>query len=147
LPRHVSLDRGRQLLGRGLPWIRKHLQRVQAAQADPSFDRIEARKVLVERLRHLAQTYGYTFNKVFVKDQKTLWGSCSAANNINLNVNLVRLPRELADYVLVHELVHTRHKNHGRAFWSELNGIVGDGRSLQKRLRQYRPRRQNTPST
>lgn len=74
-----------------------------------------------------------------MKNQKTLWGSCSSANNINLNVNLVRLPDELRDYVLLHELVHTRHKNHGNAFWRALNHLVGDGKRLQRQLRQYHP--------
>ena len=75
-----------------------------------------------------------------MKNQKTLWGSCSSANNINLNVNLVRLPDELRDYVIWHELVHTRHKNHSKAFWRALNRIVGDGKRLQRQLRQYQPR-------
>ena len=87
----------------------------------------------------LARCHGFTYNKVFVKNQRTLWGSCSAANNINLNVSLLGLPDELRDYVILHELVHTRHKNHGRAFWTALNRLVGDGKGLQKRLRRYQP--------
>jgi len=95
--------------------------------------------VLVERLNELARKHDFTYNRVFVKNQKTLWGSCSSANNINLNANLVRLPGELRDYVIVHELVHTRHKNHGKIFWKALNRIVGDGKRLQRQLRQYQP--------
>jgi hypothetical protein len=53
-------------------------------------------------------------------------------------VNLLRLPEELRDYVILHELVHTRHKNHSRAFWQELGGLVGDAKSLQKALRRFR---------
>ena len=83
--------------------------------------------------------HGLSYRRVFVKNQKTLWGSCSAANNINLNVNLVRLPDELRDYVILHELVHTRHKNHSRTFWRALDRLVGDGKRFQRQLRQYRP--------
>ena len=73
-----------------------------------------------------------------MKNQRTLWGSCSHRNNINLNVNLLRLPEELRDYVILHELVHTRHKNHSRAFWRDLDRFVGDAKGLQRHLRQFR---------
>jgi predicted metal-dependent hydrolase len=139
LPRRVSLKQGRRYLESGRAWIRRHLQQVRAAQADPARGRVQARKLLVERLNALARVHGFTYRKVFVKNQRTLWGSCSSANNINLNVNLTRLPDELRDYVILHELVHTRHKNHSRAFWEALNRIVGDGKKLQRQLRQYQP--------
>jgi predicted metal-dependent hydrolase len=95
--------------------------------------------MLVERLAELARRHGFAYNRVFVKNQRTLWGSCSSTNNINLNANLVRLPDELRDYVILHELVHTRHRNHSRAFWAALDRLVGDGKGLQRRLRQYLP--------
>lgn len=140
LPPRVSLDEGKQFLQKGKRWIQTHLRQVRAEQARPRFDRVQARRLLIERLDHLARKHCFTYNKAFVKNQKTLWGSCSAVNNINLNVNLVCLPEELRDYVIVHELVHTRHKNHGRQFWQALNAIVGDGRKLQRQLRHYQPR-------
>ena len=82
--------------------------------------------------------HGYQFNRASVKNQRTLWGSCSSRNNINLNINLLRLPEELRDYVILHELVHTRHKNHSREFWRELDRSVGDAKSLQRHLRKFR---------
>jgi predicted metal-dependent hydrolase len=139
LPRAVSLKRGRQYLESGRAWIRRTQRRVCAERADPRLDRVTARRQLVERLSDLARRHGFTYNRVFVKHQRTLWGSCSAANNINLNVSLMGLPDELRDYVILHELVHTRHKNHGREFWTALNRLVGDGKGLQKRLRRYQP--------
>ena len=98
-----------------------------------------AGKLLVSRLEELAAAHGFRYNRVFVKNQKTLWGSCSSQDNINLNISLARLPDELRDYVLIHELVHTRHKNHSPAFWREVDAIVGDSKALRRKLRQYRP--------
>ena len=100
-------------------------------------DRIEAGKYLVERLNEFCSRNGFKYHRVFVKNQKTRWGSCSDKNNINLNVNLVRLPDELIDYVILHELVHTRVKNHSNRFWEELSKFVEDPKSLDKKLRQY----------
>ena len=138
LPRGVSVRRGRELIESSRSWITRHQRHLQAVQADPRLDRVQARRLLVERLGQLARKHGFTYNKVFVKNQKTLWGSCSSVNNINLNVNLVRLPEELRDYVILHELVHTRHKNHSKAFWSEMDRLTGDGKGYQKMLRKYK---------
>jgi predicted metal-dependent hydrolase len=73
-----------------------------------------------------------------VKNQKTRWGSCSEKNNINLNVNLVLLPDELIDYAILHELVHTRVKNHSKRFWAELDKLVGDAKKNDKKLKNHR---------
>jgi len=96
-----------------------------------------ARKKLTRRLNELSSLYGFTYNLVFIRNQKTRWGSCSAKNNINLNINLLSLPSDLSDYVILHELVLTREKNHSKVFWAELNKLVGDAGKLKSRLREY----------
>ncbi len=138
LPKRVPLEQGRQFLDSGRSWIQKHLRRCRAEALDPKIDRFAAGRLLLARLEELAAAHGFVYNRVFIKNQKTLWGSCSARDNINLNVNLVRLPEELRDYVLAHELVHTRHKHHGPAFWKALDAIVGDSKALRRKLRRYR---------
>ncbi|MDH4197444.1 MAG: M48 family metallopeptidase, partial [Candidatus Aminicenantes bacterium] len=95
-----------------------------------------ARKRLAHRLAHLAEANGYVFRRLFIRHQTTLWGSCSTANNISLNLRLAALPPELADYVMLHELVHIRHRGHGPAFWAELARNVPDARERQSRLRE-----------
>lgn len=78
--------------------------------------RRQAKSELPPRLSVLAARYGFTYNRVTIKHNATNWGSCSSKGNINLNLNIVRLPRILQDYVLLHELCHLRHLDHGHAF-------------------------------
>jgi len=138
VPRMIPLEQARQFFQSKLGWIKRHRQDFLLLDRLPTTSRAEARRVLGGRVRELAQAHGYQYNRIFVKSQRTLWGSCSSKNNINLNVNLLRLPEELRDYVIVHELVHTRYKNHSKEFWRELDKIVGGGKRLQRKLRAFK---------
>lgn len=85
-----------------------------------------AKEQLPERLAELASRYGFEYNKVTIKHNATNWGSCSIRNNINLNLNIVRLPKILQDYILLHELCHLRHHDHGHAFHLLLEHVLTD---------------------
>lgn len=99
--------------------------------------RLEAKEYLPSRTYSLAQKFNFRYNRVFIKNAKTLWGSCSAKNNINLNLHLMRLPDHLIDYIIIHELCHTIEKNHGTPFWKLMDSILGDAKQLSKELRKY----------
>ena len=88
--------------------------------------RRQAKAELPARLAELAQRYGFVYNKVTIKHNSTNWGSCSTRNNINLNLNIIRLPLVLRDYILLHELCHLRHHDHGHAFHLLLEHVCTD---------------------
>ena len=145
IPRGVSLKQVEQFVVSKTDWINKHLaqarqlerKRLHAANLMEETDAGEARKFLVQKLETLAVRHGFEVGSVSVRKQKTRWGSCSVNNNISLNINLIHLPRQLMTYVILHELLHTRIKNHGRQFWRELDDLVGDARLLRSRLNEY----------
>ncbi len=99
--------------------------------------RIEALNYLPARAEQLATKHSFTYNRLSVKNAKTRWGSCSAQNNINLNLQLMRLPDHLIDYVILHELVHTVEKNHQKSFWSRLEKVMTHARKYDKELNKY----------
>ena len=92
--------------------------------------RRQARKELPVRLAELAARYGFAYNKVAIKHNASNWGSCSTKGNINLNLNVVRLPKVLQDYVLLHELCHLRHPDHGHGFHLLLEHLLTDNLML-----------------
>jgi predicted metal-dependent hydrolase len=101
--------------------------------------RREAKAMLPAKVQHFARAYGFPINKIFIKNLKSRWGSCSAVNNINLNLHLMRLPGHLIDYVVLHELCHTKEKNHGPGFWRLLDKVTdGKARSLAADMKKYR---------
>lgn len=100
--------------------------------------RHEAKKILPERLRELAAEHRFQFGKVTIRDNRRNWGSCSSKNNISLNLQMMKLPDKLIDYILLHELVHTKIKNHGPEFWKELDLLTGNqAKELSKQVKKF----------
>ena len=99
--------------------------------------RIEAGRYLPKRLLELAQQHGFSFRKINIRNSKTHWGSCSSDNSIALSLHLIRLPQNLIDYVLLHELVHTIHKNHSPRFHNALENILPGEATLSKELAKF----------
>ncbi len=145
VPRRASLETALAFVRKKIPWIKKHLAKIKEYEKQKkafndvflSIDKVKAKRQIVGRLRQLAQQYGFTYNRVSLRNQRTRWGSCSAKGNISLNIKLVALPPELSDYVILHELVHTRIHNHGQRFWKELDKYVGDGKARARKLVEY----------
>ena len=99
--------------------------------------RRDAKNYLPKRVNYFAEKFDFYYKKVTIKNAKTRWGSCSSINNINLNLHLMRLTDKLIDYVILHELVHTKIKNHQKEFWDLLDTVSGDAKGLDRELKKY----------
>lgn len=104
----------------------KYKDVLQASPQEVEALRRQAKAELPPRLAELAQRYGFVYKRVTIKHNASNWGSCSTLGNINLNLNVVRLPKILQDYVLLHELCHLRHQDHGHAFHLLLEHVLTD---------------------
>ena len=131
---------------KNLNWIAKQLDRAEKrAKADENTVPLgdgeiktlmkEALAVIPPRAEQLAGLMGVTFGRITIRCQKTRWGSCSSKGNISLNCLLMLVPEKTRDYVIVHELAHTREMNHSARFWSIVEEMVPDHREHRKWLR------------
>jgi predicted metal-dependent hydrolase len=117
-----------------------HPEVQQAAQkASIRALRKEAEVLLPQRLEALASQTGYSYQSVGVKQLKSRWGSCSSHQEIVLNLFLMQLPWKLIDYVLLHELAHTKVMRHGAPFWREMERHLPHAKSLRKQMADYQP--------
>ncbi len=134
----------RQAMDTLRPRLRTLLEKEKERQATrPTAEMVrhltkQAKQALPQRLHELAQKHGFSFNRVTVRNMHTRWGSCSAKGNIGLSIYLLMLPEHLRDYVMLHELCHTRQMNHSPKFWALLDSLI-EGRSglYRREMRNY----------
>ena len=141
VPRRQTLKNAQEFVDKKINWIKKHSNNmkvlIEKSKKLPKIDREEARENLEKRLSELAEQHNFQYNRVSIRSQRTRWGSCSSKDNISLNMKLLHLPQQLIDYILLHELVHTRVKNHSKDFWNELETVVPNARTVDEQLREY----------
>ncbi|MBQ1174910.1 MAG: DUF45 domain-containing protein [Treponema sp.] len=128
-------------------WITKQMAKLekQTALADSMGPLTEedikqikkkAKKVIPERVEHYAKLVGISYNRIFIRLQKSRWGSCSVDGNLNFNCLLVLMPPEVLDSVVVHELCHRKYMNHSREFYDEVLRLFPDYKWCDKWLKQ-----------
>ncbi len=145
VPHGVSFQEAEAFAINRKEWIARNQQEIRVIEKaykerekqGCQVDRRQAGRILRSRTEELASLHGFTFNRVTVRNQKTIWGSCSSANNISLNMKLLLLPEELRDFIILHELVHTRVKNHSRKFWHELLQVEPLARQYSGQIKKY----------
>lgn len=97
--------------------------------------RKNAKEIIQARVEYWASVLNLEYGRVCVKDQRTLWGSCSGRKNLNFNWRLAAAPPEALDYVVIHELCHLREMNHSKRFWDLVKASCPDYRARRKWLR------------
>jgi len=101
--------------------------------------RKEAKSYLPRRLSFLAEEHGFSFARSKITHSSSRWGSCSSSGTISLNIGMMNLPFELIDYVIIHELCHTRHMNHSTKFWDEVAKLDPHYKIHRNELKKYSP--------
>jgi predicted metal-dependent hydrolase len=96
-----------------------------------------ARDVLPPRLHELAAAHGHTVTAVSIRNQRTRWGSCTSSGRISLNWRLVQMPPAVRDYVLLHELMHLRVRNHSPRFWQQVARVCPHVNEARRWLREH----------
>jgi predicted metal-dependent hydrolase len=146
LPRFGSEHLVESFLRQKSSWILKYLHRLQKQS-----DKIILKHSTEEYMKHkdaflseikkrvdfFNSLYGYRYGKISIRNQTSLWGSCTRQGNLQFNFKLSFLPKEAIDYVVVHELCHLREHNHGKKFWELVGKTVPNYKAIRKSLRGY----------
>lgn len=146
VPRFISKIVANEFVNSHLDWIRSKQEKFKnnpptiglrkATKEDYLKNKEAARVFISDRLKVVNQFYGFAYKKVFIKNSKTRWGSCSKKGNLNFNYKILFLPIHLADYVVAHELCHLKELNHSAKFWQLVEHSTPNWRVYRRELRQ-----------
>jgi len=120
--------------------VRRRRPRRATAKSKAEFTTLApaARALVHARLGYFNSYYGFTYKKVFIRNTRTRWGTCSALGNLSFNYRIVRLPPDLQDYIVGHELCHLAHLNHSKEFWNLVARALPNWKSLRRELKKHR---------
>jgi predicted metal-dependent hydrolase len=146
LPLGLDLGRAEKFIESKLAWIAKSLERfrpfknrpaIKLGRRDYKKHRVEALSIAKAKVEQWNNIYGFSYNRVNIKNQKTRWGSCSKKGNLNFNYKIAHLPEPLVDYLIVHELCHLKEFNHSKNFWSLVAKTIPNYKILRKELHNF----------
>lgn len=143
-PERISESAIEQFLNKNSTWISNAVARMQDKKALPVRGRRDylahkeaARRFIAPLAESWSRAYGLTYNRIAIKDTTSLWGSCSRRGNLNFSFKLLFLPRDVAEYIIVHEICHLAHHDHSARFWSLVERGLPSYRKLRTELRRY----------
>jgi predicted metal-dependent hydrolase len=110
----------------------------RASAAERRLYRAQALRIVEDKIAKLNAHYGFQYNRISIRDQRTRWGSCSSRRNLNFNYRIAFLPDHLAEYLVAHELCHLAQMNHGPQFWDLVAETIPDYREMRAELGKMR---------
>lgn len=143
-PASVDESRIHQFMKQKSKWILTKIEYLKKVPVhDPKKSRQEflkykeqARRLVSQRIIELNKQYSFKYGRVSIKNQKSLWGSCSKKGNLNFNYKIVLLPSRHADYIIVHELCHLQEFNHSKHFWALVAQTIPEHKTIRQALKR-----------
>lgn len=144
LPARVPYEYGEKFILEKARWVLKKINFFKERGlpfleiGEYNNNKIKAKNFTEERAEYYNKFYNFSYDRIFIKNHKSRWGSCSIRKNLNFNYRIIFLPQELADYIVVHELCHLKEMNHSRNFWGLVEKIFPDHKRIRKELYKIR---------
>lgn len=144
LPEKMGLDAVENFMRKKSSWILSKIKLMEKFKPSllPKINRKEffrlkrqAKNLVKQRLDYFNNIYNFSYGRISIRAQKSRWGSCSKKGNLNFNYRVVFLPTPLLDYLIVHELCHTKEFNHSQKFWQLVGQTIPEYKNLRKELK------------
>jgi predicted metal-dependent hydrolase len=148
-PKYVSYKMAQNFVNSQIKWLNKNFdklatnkmsQRKNKTQRDNEFKKLKKRalELVEERVLKINKVYGYKYNKISIRNQRTRWGSCSKKRTLSFNYKLIKLPLKYVDYVVTHELCHLKEFNHSKRYWDLVKRTIPDYKKIRKELKSFK---------
>ncbi len=144
-PEQLDFTRIEDFIFEKAEWVLKKIRVMKKSGRSPVFARFSQREyeklkekslyLAKNKIREYNEIYGFKYERISIRNQKSRWGSCSKKGNLNYNYKITLMPEDLADYIIVHELCHLREFNHSKNFWSLVARAIPDYRERRKKIK------------
>jgi len=104
---------------------------IKSSRKDYLKNKERARKFISDRVRYFSEMHNFKYGKIRIKNQRTVWGSCSVDGDLNFNYILFKMPKDIADYIIVHELCHLKRFDHSERFWNLVEKVLPGYRNIK----------------
>ena len=148
IPRFASESVARSFVLQKYEWIIKRLLEIKERSKldlplvvnarDYARCKLQALTLVEGKIAKFQKIYSFEYNKIFIKNQKTVWGSCSSQKNLNFSYKILGLEDDLVEYIVAHELCHLVEMNHSRNFWSLVENLLPDYKEKRKKLKNIK---------
>ncbi len=144
-PKFLTKEKIYKFVDQKLKWIesKQHLKNLQISKSEKylstakKISKNEAFTIINQRTRELSSAFNFQYDKIKIGNATTRWASCSYKNILCFTKKVAILPVSIMDYIIIHELAHTKEKNHGKKFWKIVNDIIPDYKIKIKWLREH----------
>lgn len=145
IPYRIKESEAEKFIQQKSAWIIEKLDELKVFKSEPLTvaskkdyrkEKERARKIITQRVQYFGKLYGFKFERIAIRAQRTRWGSCARNGNLNFNYKLIHLPEEIMDYIIVHELCHLDQMNHSKKFWFLVSEIIPNYRELRRELKK-----------
>ena len=141
-PVYIPLFMVSKLINEKSDWIKTKLDELKSKNEESPFvklvyksDKEIARKQITETVNEINSFYNFSYHRIFIKDQKSRWGSCSKNKNLSFSYKIAFMPKHFMEYVVAHELCHLAEFNHSQNFWKLVEQRIPNYKSIRKLLR------------
>lgn len=143
-PYFISEKKAISFLSLKKEWILKSIEKQKLVSPRKSFTKKDyfknkdlAREEVLKRLEHFNQFYRFKYKKIYIRNQKTRWGSCSSMGNLSFNWKIIKLSEKLKSYIIVHELCHLKELNHSKRFWELVSRTIPDYKETRRLVQNH----------
>ncbi len=145
IPHGMGLKKAENFILQKAEWVLEKIKIMVRKEPNGIFQRRSRKEYLKlksaaytlaeNKVKEFNKFYGFKYNRIAIRNQKTRWGSCSEKGNLNYNYKILLLPEKYADYIIVHEICHLKELNHSQKFWDLVGKTIPEHKKITKELR------------
>ena len=145
-PQGINFKKIEEFILEKAEWVLEKMKIMEKRHYNPIFHKFskneykkyknQALNLVQNKIEEFNKIYGFSYNRISIRNSRSRWGSCSAKKNLNFSYKIIFLPEDLQNYIIIHELCHLREFNHSKRFWDLVKFTIPDCKEIKKEIKK-----------